>query len=155
MGYKSFFTHLKKWVFITTDFITMNNSPDSTTMMADSTITKKTDSTMNRNKTDFIMKDSTMKKNQVSTMNTSNRRTESTMTDFNTTDSTTTTSRRMKTDFITMPKRDFTMMAMNRITKSKMCKRTNRRRKTNPMSMSMKTSMKMRRNKLFINFVSL
>merc|ERR1712228_684069 len=115
MGYKSFFTHLKKWVFITTDFITvnnkgstMNNSPDSTTMMADSTITKKTDSTMNRNKTDFIMKDSTMKKNQVSTMNTSNRRT----------DSTTTTSRRMKTDFITMPKRDFTMMAMNRITKS-------------------------------------
>merc|ERR1712228_441449 len=121
---------------------TMNNSPDSTTMMADST--------MNRNKTDFIMKDSTMKKNQVSTMNTSNRRT-----DFTMTDSTTTTSRRMKTDFITMPKRDFTMMAMNRITKSKMCKRTNRRRKTNPMSMSMKTSMKMRRNKLFINFVSL
>merc|ERR1712228_320466 len=131
MGYKSFFTHLKKWVFITTDFITMNNSPDSTTMMADSTITKKTDSTMNRNKTDFIM------------------------TDFTTTDSTTTTSRRMKTDFTTMPKRDFTMMAMNRITKSKMCRRTNRRRKTNPMSMSMKTSMKMRRNKLFINFVSL
>merc|ERR1712228_864980 len=107
-------------------------SPDSTTMMADSTITKKTDSTMNRN--------------QVSTMNTSNRRTDSTMTDFTTTDSTTTTSRRMKTDFITMPKRDFTMMVMNRITKSKMCKRTNR---------SMKTSMKMRRNKLFINFVSL
>merc|ERR1712228_358714 len=135
-----FFTHLKKWVFITTDFITvnnkgstMNNSPDSTTMMADSTMTK----------------------NQVSTMNTSNRRTDSTMTDFTTTDSTTTTSRRMKTDFTTMPKRDFTMMAMNRITKSKMCRRTNRRRKTNPMSMSMKTSMKMRRNKLFINFVSL
>merc|ERR1712088_1022388 len=131
----SLFTHLKKWVFITTDSI----------------ITKKTDSTMNRNKTDFIMKDSTMKKNQVSTMNTSNRRMDSTMTDFTTTDSTTTTSRRMKTDFTTMPKRDFTMMAMNRITKSKMCKRTNRRRKTNPMSMSMKTSMKMRRNKLFIN----
>merc|ERR1712228_914096 len=113
-------------------------SPDSTTMMADSTITKKTDSTMNRNKTDFIMKDSTMKKNQDFTMNTSNGRTDSTM-----------------TDFTTMPKRDFTMMAMNRITKSKMCRRTNRRRKTNPMSMSMKTSMKMRRNKLFINFVSL
>merc|ERR1712088_426500 len=134
---KSFYTLQKKWVFITTDFITvnnkgstMNNSPDSTTMMADSTITKK---------------------NQVSTMNTSSRKTDSTMTDFTTTDSTTTTSRRMKTDFTTMPKRDFTMMAMNRITKSKMCKRTNRRRKTNPMSMSMKTSMKMRRNKLFIN----
>merc|ERR1712141_982668 len=121
---KSFYTSQKKWVFITTDFITvnnrgstMNNNPDSTTMMADFTIMKRTDSTM---------------------------------TDFTTTDSTITTKWKTKTDFTMMPKKDFTMMAINKIT-NKRYKRTNRTtRKTNPMNMNMETSMKMRRNKLFI-----
>merc|ERR1712141_55906 len=108
---KAFYTSQKQWVFITTDSITM---------MADSTIMKRTDSTMNKNKTDSIMKDSTMKKNT--------RKTDSTMTDFTTTDSTITT--KWKT------KKDFTMMAINKIT-NKRYKRTNRTtRKTNPMNMN-------------------
>merc|ERR1711890_66885 len=95
---------------------------------------------MSRNRTDSIMKDSTMKKNQDFIMNTSHRKTDSTMTDFTTMDSTITTKWNRKTDFTMMPKKDSTMMAINKITKNNnRYNRTNRKRKTS-----------MRRNKLFI-----
>merc|ERR1712228_485011 len=98
----------KKWVFITTDFTTtkMEARTDvSTEVMVvghpDSTIVKRMDFTMNRNKTDFIMKDSTMKisRSQMVFI----------MTDSTTTDFTTTISKRRIMDSTMIPKRDFTI----------------------------------------------
>merc|ERR1712228_601009 len=106
----------KKWVFITTDFTTtkMEARTDvSTEVMVvghpDSTIVKRMDFTMNRNKTDFIMKDSTMKKNPDFIMKISRSQMVFIMTDSTTTDFTTTISKRRIMDSTMIPKRDFTI----------------------------------------------
>merc|ERR1712228_504075 len=106
----------KKWVFITTDFTTTKMGARTDVSMGvmvvghpDSTIVKRMDFTMNRNKTDFIMRDSIMKKNLDFIMKISRSQMDFTMTDSTTTDFTTTISKRRIMDSTMIPKRDFTI----------------------------------------------
>merc|ERR1712228_541943 len=111
MGVPTKQKYKKKWVFITTDFTTTKMGARTDVSMGvmvvghpDSTIVKRMDFTMNRNKTDFIMRDSIMKKNLDFIMKISRSQMDFTMTDF-----TTTISKRRIMDSTMIPKRDFTI----------------------------------------------